>query len=401
MIFAVALVPMMAIIAVAIDFGSAVVVKTQLDLAADAAVLTAVTTAANAITTDPNYLTDGQTAGQVRFAAQAGHVASAGTPVYTIAVTRSGAKIIGQATWSVAYHTFLGSLLGVSTFTISGTASATIQVGAPYLDVEILLDNSGSMEIAATDSDIQTMQQLTPCSASGAYYWVSGAWNQVSPASGQPYNAYQCSSSGQSYDGSLTCPIPASSPYTFSTFNPTSSSQGPSCQGYLKQVNSKYPLAGAPCGFACHFDTSKPAGTGSDYYAVARSTIGQSNQITLRFDLIKAAVNQLITTMEADNVPAINNLNVGIFTFDTALTQVYPASGVAANNWAAAIAAVGGPPTVANGQDTGIQPYPGGRHPQHRFPGRHERPRAAIDRSRRRHDRVRAAQGSDTGDRWR
>jgi hypothetical protein len=223
------------------------------------------------------------------------------------------------------------------------------------------------MEIAATNTDIQTMQQLTPCSASGAYYWVNNAWSQISPSSGQSYNAYACSAGGYTYDGGLTCPIPASLPYTFSTFTPSSSTQGPTCQGYLSQYNGKYPTAGAPCAFACHFDTSKPAGTGSDYYAVARSTIGKSNQVTLRFDLVKNAVNQLINAMQASNL-SINNLKVGIFTFAETLTRVYPSSGEAGNAWSTATADVGTPPTQPNTADTGIQPYAGANAADTDFP---------------------------------
>jgi hypothetical protein len=127
-------------------------------------------------------------------------------------------------------------------------------------------------------------------------------------------------------------------------------------------------LAGAPCAFACHFDSSVPAGTGNDYFGLARSTIGQTNQVTLRFDQVKAAVNTLITSMSQDNNTTLNNLNVGVFTFDSALTQVYPPSGQAGNNWTAAIAAVGTAPTSPNQPDTGIQPYGGNNVADTNFP---------------------------------
>jgi hypothetical protein len=135
----------------------------------------------------------------------------------------------------------------------------------------------------------------------------------------------------------------------------------------VQEVNGKYPTAGPPCAFACHTDTSQPAGEGNDYYALARSTIGKPNQITLRFDLVKAAVNQVLSAMRTDNIGAMNNLNVGIFTFESALKQVYPMPGcqvgalgcAAGNDWTTAQSAVGAPPTVANGPDTGIQPHGG------------------------------------------
>jgi len=93
---------------------------------------------------------------------------------------------------------------------------------------------------------------------------------------------------------------------------------------------------------------------------VARSTIGKSNKVTLRFDVLKAAVISIITTMQADDL-AIRNLQVGIFTFDTQISQIYPltGSGVAGDGWANAIAAVGAPPTSANQAEAGIQPVGG------------------------------------------
>ena len=107
--------------------------------------------------------------------------------------------------------------------------------------------------------------------------------------------------------------------------------------------------------FACHSDGSQPAGQGNDYYAIARSTLGTANPVTLRFDLLKVATNQVLNLMAATNTTT-NSLSVGIFTFNSVLTQVYPASGEAGSDFSAAIAAVGLPPNGPNQPDTGIQP---------------------------------------------
>ena len=85
-------------------------------------------------------------------------------------------------TWSTTYNTFLGSVIGVPTWPISGIATANIPVSAPYLNVEILLDNSGSMEIGATPTDIATMEELTACSVSGAWYWDRTSGRGIRPA---------------------------------------------------------------------------------------------------------------------------------------------------------------------------------------------------------------------------
>ena len=327
-----------------------------------------------------------------RFLAQAGQVISASTPVPTLTLTRSGAKIVGTLTWSTTYNTFLGSVIGVPTWPISGIATANIPVSAPYLNVEILLDNSGSMEIGATPTDIATMEELTACSVSGAWYctatsgrgrdpscstWVQSDGLPTSSAyhtansSGQSYDAYACSSGSYTYNGSPVCPLQGETLGSISYPNFPATGAQPSttiCPSLLPKptpttpaysYNGYSPVAGPPCAFACHFDSRSAPGTGTDFYALARSTIGTSYQVTLRFDQVKAAVKQVITSMQADNLVAVNNLKVGIFWFADVLNQVYPSSGEAGNDWTTAIADVGGPASVANGADTGIPPYVG------------------------------------------
>ncbi len=365
------------ILGISVDFAGVLAAKTKIELGADSGALVAVMTATNALRTDPNnYVADGVAAGQVRFTGQTGAIATVSNPTAVVTVSRSGYVMTGTTTWSATYNTFFGGFFGISTWPLSGSATVSTQITAPFLNIEIMLDNSPSMEIGATNTDIATLQALTACSASGAYMPdISGNWN--SPLSGQPYSVYTCSSGGNTYDGGLTCPIPQPSPPYSNplTFQPSSNSPPnlPSCAGllpkqYFGPLRGYYPQAGAPCAFACHFDTSKPSGAGNDYYGVARSTIGAANQVTLRFDVVKAAVNTLITTMQTNDNAAIKSLNAGVFTFDDALTRVYPPSGEAGDAWSTILAAVGGPPTTANGPDTGIQPYGGNNGGDTDFP---------------------------------
>jgi Flp pilus assembly protein TadG len=375
-IFAVLSLSAMLLIGLVLDFTNYMLIRGNLDLAADAAVLTGVTQAATQLGPNPStYLTLGQQAGLTRLNGQANQASNYVTigqvaPITAnLAISRSGSVITGNMRWSTSYTPFFASLFGSPAWPMGNVSSSNVQVSTPFLNVYVVLDNSPSMEIGATNTDIETLQQLTACSPSGAYYYnsTSKTWAQISPSSAQVYSAYQCTASGHTYSGSLTCPIPASSPYTFTTFTPNSNTSGPSCQGYLPLYNSQYPQAGAPCGFACHFDTSKQAGSGSDYYAVARSTIGKSNQVTLRFDVVKAAVVNLLNTMKTDS-QTLNNLKVAVYTLAESIATVYPSTGDSGNNWSTAIAAVGGPPTVANGPDTGIQPYSGGNVADTDFP---------------------------------
>ncbi len=373
-----------AFVGLTVDLSGVLAAKAKIELSADSSSLSAIMTAASALRTDPvNYQATGQAAGLASFNAQAGSISTVSTPMARITMARSGTTMLATTTWSASYNTFFGKLFGVTSWPITGKSIISTQLSTPYLNVEVLLDNSPSMEIGATANDINILQQMTPCgtgtgmaTGAGTYTYAPGAiyganrdgsgGNQ--PLSGQSYSAYQCASGGGVYDGSLSCPMPAMSPpYRFSTFNPSSNLGGPSCGGFPNVANQtsgptkgQPPLAGAPCAFACHFDTSKPAGAGNDYYGIARSTIGTSSQVTLRFDVVKSAVNTLISTMQSNDNATFKYLNVGVFTFDHNLTQIYPTNGTeASDDWGAATAAVGGPPTVANGPDTGIQPYGG------------------------------------------
>jgi Flp pilus assembly protein TadG len=390
-LFAAGAFPMVMLAGLAVDYGIWNQANSGLTLAANVAALTAVKIATNAqLMNDPNWQAEGEAAGRQWFQAQVGSFTQSivGTTPVTIVETGQHPGLVVSVTWqastatmsaSVSYAGTVGSVFGAvfgkNVYGVRGGATTQVST-SPYVDVEILLDNSGSMEIGATENDIATLQKLTPCGVVRAGMTSPGAVYPGAPqnrnAMDQNYATYQYGG----YDGSLTAPFPAGAPLTFPSYiqiaadasGNVPNTLGPSCQGELPaDANGAYPTAGPPCAFACHYDTSGKAGETNDYYAIARSTIGKANQITLRFDLVKAAVNQVLAAMQTDNISAINNLNVGIFTFEDALTQVYPTPGcqpgtlacAAGHDWATAESAVGAPPTVANGPDTGIQPHGG------------------------------------------
>jgi hypothetical protein len=83
--------------------------------------------------------------------------------------------------------------------------------------------------------------------------------------------------------------------------------------------------------------------------------MARRNNITLRIDLLKTATKNVISAMQTDNNPTLNNLKLGIFTFNTVLSQVYPSSGGVGYDWAEASTDVGGP-GGAGKADTGFQP---------------------------------------------
>ena len=354
LIFSLMLMPLLLVVALAIDFGFYVQAKAQLNLAADAAAMQAVRSAVimyQGGSSTAGAITAGQRAGRQWFAAQVGTIGTATVVPNSLSVgltydpTNNGFSATVSYAASVA--TRVGSFM-TPAWNVANTANA--QSGYNHLEIVMMLDNSSSMQIGATYSDQQHLMQLTAC----------GNWTE-------PYSHYQCGTANGTYaamGGQIACPLPAPAGYPFSRFPIIplgSDAQNPqSCAGITPTFpnNPNITMSATmnmPCMFACHSDTSKPAGTGNDYYGIARSTIGSANPITLRFDLLKIATNQVLNMM-ATTYLVSQSLSVGIFTFNTMLNRVYPASGEAGADFPAAMAAVGSPPTQPNQPDTGIQP---------------------------------------------
>jgi hypothetical protein len=370
-LFAAAALPIVTLMGLALDFSIWAQSNAALAVAANMAAITAAKITVNAqLAGDPNAFSEGRIAGQQWFLMAIGTGGGLGRAI--LPPGGANVAITGTTTLNatVQYSGTVPSIFGTffvkgGVYPVNGQAVAQVS-SAPFLDVEILLDNSGSMEIGAANADIVQLQEITPCNVAETGQNAPGAfYGKANSASGQSYGAYVTSG----YDGTIAVPAQAPDPpLTYTRFPSNGMATGPSCQGALPpQGDGTYPAAGPPCAFACHWDTGKPAGAGNDYYALARSTIGSANPITLRFDLVKAATNQVIAAMQADTIPGINNLQVGIFTFADALLRVYPVPNCgtlpaceAGNDWNTAIGLVGAPPNTAHGPDTGIQPYGGG-----------------------------------------
>jgi Flp pilus assembly protein TadG len=158
-IFALAMVPLVYLVGMGVDYTNAVDRKTQLDADADAAALAAVSPAMLA-QQDPASVT----AAQNTFNAQA-------TTVYgvnynpgnqlTVNVQDSLTGRTVTVTYNASSQNAFPNVLGQTTIPITGTSQA---VGAlpPNIDFYLLLDSSPSMAIAATQNDINTMVNNTP-----------------------------------------------------------------------------------------------------------------------------------------------------------------------------------------------------------------------------------------------
>lgn len=152
--FGIALLPLLGMAGVAIDYGRAATARSQLNSAADSAALAAVSQSAILKT-----VADAKLDAQKFFDANAGEYGSIVTS-RTVEITNIGLSRTAKVTYSASFPTSLMSLLGPNTVTLSSTASA-VGARAPFIDFYLLLDNSPSMGVAATTSDIATMVNKT------------------------------------------------------------------------------------------------------------------------------------------------------------------------------------------------------------------------------------------------
>jgi Flp pilus assembly protein TadG len=374
LLFATMIIPILGLVGLAIDFGIWNEADASLSVAASSAALNAAKTAAGALAqADSNYVTEGVTAGKQWFLAELGqgsYAADSGTAPPTVKITTSGSMITATVTYTSTVNSIFGKMFTVARYPITVTAAATMSAGS-YLEVVLMLDNSSSMGIGATTADMTTMMQSSPCDASNEFIRTSSNAN-YSQATTEAYSLYQYNWLGASYDGAMTTPIksgsltlkPATPPnssteVSYCSATQVSSGQCPQTEQCPTNVNNYPAYAGPPCAFACHSDGSKKAGLGNDLWAMARR-----NGVTLRLDTLKVATNLVLTTMQSNNIASLNNLSVGIYTFNTKLNPVYPTNCTpqafgceAGSQWSTAISAVGLPPQTAGVYtDTGIQP---------------------------------------------
>ena len=150
-IFALCLVPMIFLAGMAIDFASATQRRTILNAAADAAALAAVTPSMMQQSTST-----AQTTAQNAFNAVAGGVTGVQSVTPTVAITTSGQSRTAAVSYTASSTNSFPSVLGKSTWGISGSAKA-MGSNPIYMNFYLLLDDSPSMGIGASAADIAAM----------------------------------------------------------------------------------------------------------------------------------------------------------------------------------------------------------------------------------------------------
>ena len=153
-IFALAMVPTIYLLGMTLDYSQVIRKRAQLNAAADAAVIAAVT---------PTMLTQ-PTAAAVTAATNVFNATAmgpqgnglqglAGTPALNVSVTNSGLVRTATVSYTAASTNNFPILLGTPSWSFLGSSSASAS-GAPNINFYLLLDDSPSMAIAANQSDI-------------------------------------------------------------------------------------------------------------------------------------------------------------------------------------------------------------------------------------------------------
>jgi Flp pilus assembly protein TadG len=292
--FALTITPIVGFVALAFDVGSAVWARSQLDLAADAAALTAATTGAKDFAANPNINPStlvqlAHDAGVNRFNAQAGAMPGVQlTSPPSVSVTQTGVTIKAVVSYTATYTTRFAGLFGFPTLPASGSA-AVARTNSPYFAINILMDMSSSMAIPATETGMEQLGTLV----------------------------------GKLQTGTAPNFIPAQQQKTM----------------YTNSAQSQN------CAFGCHF-----AANNQDFYGLARD-----NQISLRIDVLIQAVQNVISTIASSPVAA--QFTFGLYGFNWTFNTIFsPSSNLTAAE--AAAQAITVPVTTNGGQATQTSRWP-------------------------------------------
>jgi len=150
-IFGLTIIPVILAIGAAVDYSFTFTVKTKLDSALDAAVLSAVDRDAMSRTANA-----AQSSARDIFKAQATTVKNASIRTVSAKVTDNSTSRTAVVSYKASVPTAFMGLVGIKNIAIQGTSNATN--GFPtYIDFYVVLDNTPSMGVGATAADVNTM----------------------------------------------------------------------------------------------------------------------------------------------------------------------------------------------------------------------------------------------------
>ena len=294
----------------AIDYGRAAQIHTKLNAAADASALAALTPAMLQQTA-----TTAQAAAVSMFKGLTNNISglTPGATQVTVSVTAGANPLVRNVALSYtnSVNTIFAQVLGMSALPVGGASQASAQV-PPNIDFYVLLDNSPSMALPATQAGITQMQSLTGDEATGG---CAFACHQASTNNGD------------------------------SAGNPCADGTAPTLNSSMKTASPA--SSGIYCNTAAH-------GAQIDNFALARK-----NGITLRLDELNSGVSTLLqtasTTAQSTQFSAPPVYRFSIYSMDSlwsiGLTQLMPLTTSYISNWATASSNFGVMEMYSNNND--------------------------------------------------
>jgi Flp pilus assembly protein TadG len=164
-IFAIALVPILSALGCAVDYSRATQLRSKLLAAADAASVASIAktspafAAAGSMTVDgpiPAGVTDATNVFTGNMSGVTGFTLNSVTPV----VTKTAGAVTSRVSFSASMPTMFLGVMGKSSVTVTGTSTSTANMPL-FIDFYLLLDNSPSMGVGATPTDVATMVSHT------------------------------------------------------------------------------------------------------------------------------------------------------------------------------------------------------------------------------------------------
>ncbi len=164
-IFAICCVPLITAVGCAVDYSRATQIRSKLQAAADAASVGSLAKNSPAFIAAGSMTSDGSVSAGVTDATNIFNGNAANLTGYTLnsltpSVVKSGSTLTSTVSFSASLNTMFLSVIGKSSMTVTGTSTATANMPL-YVDFYLLLDNSPSMGVAATPTDVATMVNNT------------------------------------------------------------------------------------------------------------------------------------------------------------------------------------------------------------------------------------------------
>ncbi|RYY11182.1 MAG: hypothetical protein EON55_14830, partial [Alphaproteobacteria bacterium] len=170
MVFALALIPLIGLSGLGVDYVRGINYRTHFDRASDAATITAIATARDYISTNPKNEADptasalalARTRGLAAFRVNAGPMLNSLPLTPNLTVTRTGNVVSASASYASSYESPFSRAMGnLTSIAVSGVSTSSLTLGN-YTDFYLLLDTSGSMGFPTSSTAQVQFARLNP-----------------------------------------------------------------------------------------------------------------------------------------------------------------------------------------------------------------------------------------------